>query len=149
VPAEENAPGSSLPTERQAARMRVPEPRHRAARVNMRSKPQDLNTVAMPWVSFEEDRVAILAGQAVRQGNRFVVHSREYVLEGGGRLMPVAGPGLVQLGRGAYRALGLYNTLGLTEEAERQLDLELIVESEREAALRVWRALDAWRQGQG
>src|SRR5262245_43883316 len=127
--------------------MRVPEPRHRAARVSARSKPHDLNTVAMPWVSFEEDRLAILAGHGARDGNRFLVNEREYILEGGGRLFPVAGSGLVQLGRGAYRALGLYNDSGLVEHVERQLDLELIAESERAAARRVWRALDTWRQG--
>jgi len=141
-------PNPNLPTPRQAARMRVPEARHRAARVDLQTKPRNINTVAMPWVSFEDDRQAILAGEAIRVGNRFTVNGREYVLEGEGRLFPVTGAGLVRLGRGAYRALGLYNASGLTVRVERQLDLELITEPEREAARQVWRALDAWRRGE-
>jgi hypothetical protein len=103
----------------------------------------------MPWVNFGEDLAAILAGRATRDGNRFVVNGREYVLEGTGRLCPIAGEGFYQLGRGAYRALGWYNDLGLTGVAEAQLDQQLVREHERETAREVWRALQAWRQRQG
>ena len=65
-------------------------------------------------------------------------------MEGDGRLIPIAGDGLVTLGRGAYRALGQYNVTGLTAASELQLDLDLVREDEREAARRVRRALDAW-----
>jgi hypothetical protein len=143
-------PNPNLPTARQAARMRVPEARHRASRVGRRSTVHsDLNTVAMPWVDFGKDLADILGGRAIRDGNRFVVNGREYVLEGGGRLCPVSGSGLVQLGRGAYRALGWYNDLGVTEVAEDHLDSARVVETEREHARVVWRALHAWRQRQG
>ena len=87
-----------------------------------------VNTVAMPWVDFGEDLEAILSGHAIRDGNRFVVNGREYLLEGGGRLCPTVGEGLYQLGRGAYRALGWYNALGLTGLAETQLDQQLVRE---------------------
>lgn len=99
----------------------------------------------MPWVNFGQDLAAILAGHAVRNGNRFRVNGREYMLEGGGRLYPVSGDGLVQLGRGAYQALGLYNDIGLTEMAETQLDLAKVREDERAMARAVWRALQAWQ----
>jgi hypothetical protein len=146
VEEEERSPNA--PTERQAARMRIPEARHRASRVSRRSRLHgDVNTVAMPWVDFGEDLRQILAGQAVRDGNRFTVNGRTYLLEGGGRLCPVSGDGFTQLGRGGYRALGLYNGYGLSACAETQLDQERVREDEREAARDVWRSLHAWRQG--
>ena len=130
--------------------MRVPEARHRASRVNRRSKPHgDLNTVAMPWVDFGQDLTAILAGACIRDGNRFVVNGRAYILEGDGRLIPITGEGLIPLGRDAYRALGQYNQTGLTEAAEAQLDLDQVHESERPVAREVWRAIQEWQQRQG
>lgn len=145
----EEEPNPNLPTPRQAARMRLPEPRHRAARVGPRTRVHSVvNTVAMPWVDFGEDLEAILSGHAIRDGNRFVVNGREYLFEGGGRLCPTVGEGLYQLGRGAYRALGWYNALGLTGLAETQLDQQLVREDERDAARQIWLALQAWRQGQ-
>ena len=145
----EEEPNPNLPTPRQAARMRIPEARHRAARVDQFSKSHgDVNTVAMPWVDFGQDLADILAGRAVRDGNRFLVNGRAYMLEGGGRLCPLVGTDLYQLGRGGYRALAWYNELGLTGAAEAQLDLELVREDERTVARDVWRALNAWRQRQ-
>jgi hypothetical protein len=138
-------PNPNLPTERQAARMRVPEPRHRASRVGREARlHSEINTVAMPWVDFGQDLAAILAGLAIRNGNRFIVNGREYLLEGGGRLCPVSGEGLIQLGRGAYRALGWYNDLGMIAAAEEQLDRREIDEVERQRARVVWRALQSW-----
>jgi hypothetical protein len=146
----EEEPNPNLPTERQATRMRLPEPRHRASRVNRRSRTHgEVNTVVMPWVDCGDDLTAILSGDGVRDGNRFVVNGREYLLEGGGRLCPVSGSGFVQLGRGAYSALGWYNDLGVTVAVEAQLDLDGVYETERERAREVWRALQAWRQRQG
>jgi hypothetical protein len=145
----EEEPNPNAPTARQAARMRIPESRHRAARVRQRAQPHgDVNTVAMPWVDFGKDLADILAGRATRNGNHFTVNGREYVLEGGGRLCPVSGVGFVQLGRAAYRALALYNDLGMTTAVEAQLDRDKIDETERERARDVWRALQAWRQEQ-
>jgi hypothetical protein len=136
----------NLPTPRQAAILRQPDARHRAARVTRRSVAHgDINTVAMPWVDFGLDVAAILAGDCIRAGNHFIVNRREYVPEGGGRLCPVSGAGLIQLGRGGYQALGLYNDLGLTEAAETQLDLANVREEERAIARAVWRALQAWQ----
>jgi hypothetical protein len=142
----EEEPNPNLPTPRQAARMRVPEQRHRAERVRRPVRSHGpVNTVAIPWVDFAADLAAILAGKAARQGNRFLVNRREYVLEGGGRLCPVSGDGLIQLGRGAYQALGLYNDLGVSEAAETQLDRAKVRGEERAMARSVWRALQAWQ----
>jgi hypothetical protein len=145
----EDEPNPNLPTARQAAIMRVPEARHRASRVNARTAPRYVNTVAMPWVDFGQDRADILAGRCVRDGNRFRVNGREYMLEGGGRLFPIAGDGLYQLGRGAYRALGRYNEGGLTDAVETQLDQLNIRQEERQVARLIWRALQGWRQERG
>jgi len=103
----------------------------------------------MPWVDFGLDIITILAGAGIRHGNRFIVKGREYVLEGGGRLIPIAGEGLVPLGRGVYRALGQYNETGLTVASELQLDRDLVREEEREVARQVRRALEEWELRQG
>jgi hypothetical protein len=131
-------PNPNAPTARQAARIRIPEARHRATRVGRRSQPHGrVNTVALPWVDFHQDLADILAGGATRDGNRFDVNGRTYVLEGGGRLYPLSGEGLVQIGRGAYRALGMYNNWGLTEIAEVRLAQARIREDERAVARQI------------
>jgi hypothetical protein len=140
-------PNPNAPTERQAAILRPPNARHRASTLDHRTKGRRaINTVAMPWVDFGRDVEAILAGECIREGNRFTVNGRVYVLEGEGRLFPVRGDGLHQLGRGAYRALGLYNSGGITETVELALDRELIREDERQIARVIWRELQAWRE---
>jgi hypothetical protein len=145
----EEEPNPNAPTARQSAILRPPSSRHRAERVNLRTQPHGgVNTVAMPWVDFNQDIAAIRAGQCVRDGNRFIVNHREYVMEGGGRLYPTSGEGLIQLGRGAYVALGWYNHVGLTEAAEAELDRNQIVEDERERAREIWTALQEWRRRQ-
>lgn len=127
--------------------MRLPDPRHRAERVRVPPRPHgDVNTVAMPWVDFNHDLADIRASRCVRDGNRFVVSGREYVMEGDGRLFPTTGEGLHQLGRGAYRALAWYNSYGLTAAVEDQLVQDLVTEDERERAREIWRTLQDWRQ---
>jgi hypothetical protein len=103
----------------------------------------------MPWVDFGQDVAAILVGDCIREGNRFVVNGRVYTLESGGRLFPSSGDGLVRLGRGAYRALGMYNDEGVTEAAEMKLDRAGIREDERQVARQIWQALQVWRQEHG
>ena len=103
----------------------------------------------MPWVDFGQDLAAILAGRAVRDGNRFDVNGRAYMLEGEGRLCPLSGEGLIQLGRGAYRALGIYNAWGLTNEAEIRVGRARIQEGERQVARQIWLALQVWQQEHG
>ncbi|MFN8637583.1 MAG: hypothetical protein U0893_27335 [Chloroflexota bacterium] len=143
-------PNPNLPTPRQAAIMRPPSARHRAERIDRNTHPHgDVNTVAMPWVDFNEDVQAIREGRAFRDGNRFVVNGREYVLEGNGRLFPTTGAGLYRIGRGAYRALGRYNEGGLVAAVEAQLDEMHIREDERRVARTLWRAIRDWKQEQG
>jgi hypothetical protein len=96
--------------------------------------------VVESWVDLPADIDAINRGQATRNGNRFSINGREYVSKGDGGSYPVSGPGVHQLGRGAFKALGVYNELGMTHAAERQLDLQGIRPEEREDAARAWLA---------
>lgn len=92
------------------------------------------------WVDMRADIDAINRGDATRDGNRFSINGRLYVSKGDGGSFPVSGPGVHQLGRGAFKALGVYNELGMTDAAERQLDLQGIGPDERAAAARAWLA---------
>ncbi|MFN8637588.1 MAG: hypothetical protein U0893_27360 [Chloroflexota bacterium] len=146
----EDDPNPNAPTARQAAILRPPHARHRAERVSARSFPHgDVNTVAMPWVDFAEDLRLIRAGECVRDGNRFVVNGREYVMEGNGRLFPTSGDGFIQLTRKAYLALGWYNQFGVTSTVEARIVLERVTEDERRQARLIWQIVQEWRRRQG
>ncbi|MDP8921524.1 MAG: hypothetical protein M3O34_01450 [Chloroflexota bacterium] len=141
----EQEPNPNAPTERQGI-PRGPDRRHYAERLTRRSQRHMAeNTVIMPWVDVAADLGAIRAGLARRDGNRFVVNRRTYVLKPGGRLYPVEGAGLHRLSRGPYRALALYNDPELRMDPERMLDLEGVSEEDREVARRLKRAIDEWR----
>jgi hypothetical protein len=129
----------NAPTARQGI-PRVPDRRHFLARVGRGTPPNtDVNTVIMPWVDVMADVEDIRAGRAIRTGNRFVVNHRTYILEPGRRLFPRDGDGFYQLGRGAYRALALYNDSVPGVDVEVMLDLEQIPIQERELARRLRR----------
>lgn len=117
------------------------DPRHRLVSVTQNSFVKDENTVYEPAVDVLADVAGINRGEAIRRGEFFLLPSgRLYGQEGSGRLYPIDGPGLHRLGRGAYRALGVYNEFGLSGQAEGLLDRRGIVQEEREAARRAWRA---------
>jgi hypothetical protein len=103
----------------------------------MRRRP--LNSVIEPSIDVESDIKAINQGTAIRRGNTYEIHGRRYGVEQNGRAYPIDGPGIHQLGRGAYRALQLYNEHGLSPDADRMLDLEKIDAEERERARHLWR----------
>jgi hypothetical protein len=100
----------------------------------------------MPWVDVAADVGAIRAGLAIRDGNRFVVNDRTYVLESGGRLYPVTGEGFHRLTRAQYRALALYNDVDLRMDPDRMLDLEGVTGEDRVVARHLKRAIDEWRR---
>ena len=65
-----------------------------------------------------------------------------YGLEPSGTLFPITGEGFFQLSRGAYVALGVYRTHGLTERAEQIVaKLHNVGPIERSEALAVFRAV--------
>jgi hypothetical protein len=121
-----------------ARSVRPPHPRHFLARVRQTTLTKARNTVLESWVDVAADVGAINAGWARRQGDQFLVNGRLYGLEPNGRIYPISGAGVHQLGRGAFNALGVYNQFGRSERAEEILDLMRIGTEEREQALRAW-----------
>lgn len=118
----------------------LPLPRHRLSAVTQRTLTRAVNSVIEPTVDAAADIAAINRGEAVRHGDRYTVNGRVYGVEEGGRAYPVAGPGIYQLGRGAFKALGIYNQFGLTDRSEAILDEMGIVPAERLAGREAWRA---------
>lgn len=74
-----------------------------------------------PRVNVAEDVAAINRGEGVRDRNTFTVDKRTNGRESSGTLYPMTGDGFHQLSRGASAALGVYRTIGFTEQAERVL----------------------------
>jgi hypothetical protein len=98
-------------------RLRISQ-RHFIGRVRQSSLARVRNTVIEPWVDVGGDLAAIGAGAAVRVENRLLVNGRTYGIEASGTLYPIAGPGFQFLDRAAFKALGVYNQLGDSAEAE-------------------------------
>lgn len=86
------------------------------------------------------DVAAINRGEAIRRGEQYLVNGRRYVMEATGRLYPVDGVGLRPLSRAAYKALGVYNTFGMSARAEGILDAMKVGENERIPARAAWQA---------
>jgi len=120
--------------------LRAPAKRHWATRVGQSTLAKNMNTVIEPGVDVAGDVAKINAGLAQRTSESFVVDSRIYAVHGE-TLYPVSGPGFHQLNRGAFKALGVFNTLGRTLRATEILDRMGISMSERAAAAEVWEAI--------
>lgn len=120
--------------------MRPPSRRHQLARVNQRTVAKARNSVIESWVDVQADIDAINAGRAIAQGNMYTVNGRTYGVEPNGTNYPISGPGIHMLERGAFRALGVYNTCGRSERAEAILDAMGIRPGERARALAAWRS---------
>lgn len=123
--------------------LRPPAARHFITRVRQGTfvRNRQPNTVIEPGVDVAADVQAINAGQAIRQGDRFVVHGRTYGHHDG-TLYPISGLGFHRLDAGAYKALGVYNQFQHQdpERAREILDKMGISEEQRAAALAAWRA---------
>lgn len=117
-----------------------PNPRHRLRAVKEGTFATETNSVIEPSVDVAADVAAINRGEATRMGETYIVNERTYRLKSNGRLFPVSGPGIHQLGRGAFKALGVYNRYGVSPRPEEILDLQEIEPAEREAARAAWRA---------
>jgi hypothetical protein len=135
---------SDDPTHFEGLRLRISQ-RHFIGRVRQSSLARDRNTVIEPWVDVGHDLATVRAGGAVRVENRLLVNSRVYGIEASGTLYPIAGPGFQFLDRAAFKALGVYNQLGDTAEAEAVLQrMHGQTAASRRAALA---AYDAGKQG--
>jgi len=112
----------------------MPADRHYVDRIKMGSPRRPKNTIILRNVDIRPDIQAIRMGRAMRDGPYYVINGRYYEMHEGGTTYPVQGPGFVTLDRGASRALGIYNSLGETPEAESMLDREGISPEQRQAA---------------
>lgn len=126
--------GSNLPRRP----LTVPHERHRVERVRQTTRRKPKNSVIAPWVDVPADLDAINRGDGLRRGDTFTINGRTYGMEANGTAFPISGPGIHELDRGAYRALGVYNRLGTTPRAEEILDLERITPEQRRRALEAW-----------
>jgi hypothetical protein len=119
--------------------LKPPASRHYAARVKQKTLAKAQNTVIEPGVDVMADVAAINAGQAVKISGNFVVNGRTYGFHDG-TLFPIAGPGFHQLQRGAFKALGVMNQLGLTDKGNEILDKMGISAEDRAAAKKAYDA---------
>ena len=119
--------------------LRSPNRRHNINSVNQKTVAKEMNTMIEPGVDVAGDVATINAGKATREGNTFIVNGRTYGMHDG-ILYPISGPGFHQLDRGAFKALGVYNTFGDTPRAAEILDKIGMSEAHRQTALNVWRA---------
>jgi hypothetical protein len=99
--------------------------RHALDGINRRTRPDDRNSVVLPWVDMDRDTEQIRVGHAERlPDNRFRINGRTYFVKGIGQgtLVPEDGHGVVVLGRAEMRALiTLVKYGGFAGQAEREL----------------------------
>ncbi|MBO9607258.1 MAG: RHS repeat-associated core domain-containing protein, partial [Paenibacillaceae bacterium] len=117
-----------------------PSVRHYAAKVTQKTLAKESNTVIEPWVDVSADVTAINSGQVTRVGEQFTVNGRTYGFHDN-TLFPISGEGFHPLDRGAFKALGVYNNFGNSEKAKQILDNMGMGEEARNAALKVWEAI--------
>lgn len=113
-------------------RLRQPDRRHHLRRVSRSSLPKGRNTIILPWVDMPGDVRAINDGHGIRTGNTVAIHGQLYGIKPTAVLYPISGHGFMLLDRGAYKALGYYNDLGVTDLAEKELDLASITPQSRQ-----------------
>lgn len=96
--------------------------RHRIQHVRQRTPTRSaITSVVEPWVDMLADTKAINEGQAFREGNTLRIHGRTYGAKISGtksRLYPISGEGVHRLNRNEFKALGVYNDLGISPRVE-------------------------------
>ncbi len=132
---EENTAQTPLPPARVPNRNR-----HMLTRIRRRTLRKRRNVVVDVTVDMQADIDGINRGEATKSGDLWTINGRAYHIEPSGHSWPVSGPGVFPLDRGAFLALGIYNEHGLSQTAERILDLERVSQTARAEARRVWQA---------
>ncbi|WP_197740795.1 hypothetical protein [Tuwongella immobilis] len=100
---------------------------------------KDLNTVIEPGVDVAADVEAINQGLAQRAGDRFIVNGRTYGVHDG-TLYPISGPGLHQLDRGGFKALGVLNKFGDSPRAAEIMQKMGLSQDAIDAGRAAWKA---------
>jgi len=121
-----------------------PNERHFIRKVTQSSTPKDKNTVIESRVDISRDIRDINDGKAKKGSESGVVtwtvNGRTYGTHTDGQLYPLSGSGFHQLNRSAYKALGVYNKFGDTKDAKAILDNMKVSSSDRDAALKAYKA---------
>ena len=113
--------------------------RHYLNKIDQKTVAKNVNTVVEPSVDVADDIKIIKAGQATIENDKFVLPNGRIYGHHNGTLYPISGPGLHQLDRPAFKALGVYNKLGNTLRSEAILNNMGISAEAKNTALQVWR----------
>ncbi|MEV4345305.1 hypothetical protein AB0J83_12585 [Actinoplanes sp. NPDC049596] len=81
--------------------------RHNLNSIRPKNPAKGKNTVVLPGTDVEGDLAEIAAGRGTWEPrtNRYEINGRTYAVEDTGTVIPVAGPGFVNLTRSAYKVL--------------------------------------------
>ncbi len=114
-----------------------PAKRHSIRSVSQKSVAKNKNTVIEAGVNVSDDVAKIDAGEAQKIGDKFIINGRIYGSHNG-TLYPISGPGFHTLDRGAYKALGVFNKFGNSQQAKNILKNMKIGNEQIQDALDVW-----------
>ena len=123
---------------------RRPAKRLSLVHVRQNTVAKELNSVFEPGVDVSGDVRLINQGRATRTGDTYLVNGRTYGVHEG-TLFPISGPGIHQLSRPAFEALGVFNQFGDTARAREILQNmartnPALTPEAIEAGFRAWRA---------
>ncbi|WP_143235183.1 hypothetical protein [Paractinoplanes atraurantiacus] len=87
--------------------LKPPNNRHNVNSIRPQSPPKNKNTIVLPGTDVLGDLAEISAGRGtwIEQANQYEVNGRRYIVESTGTVIPVSGPGFVNLSRPEYRVL--------------------------------------------
>jgi len=114
-----------------------PNSRHFYSSVNQNTVAKDMNSVVLPGVDMNADVSAINSGEVESVNGTYTVNGRTYGVHNG-TLYPMSGNGVHPLDRGAFKALGVFRTFGMSEQTEFILGRMGITDLARGAALEVY-----------
>lgn len=118
-----------------------PSKRHYYNNVNQKTLAKALNSVILPGVDVGADVASINNGEVELVNGTYTVNGRTYGVHEG-TLYPISGDGIYQLDRGAFKALGVYRSFGITERAGLILDRMGMSEMARQIALDVYKTAE-------
>lgn len=118
-----------------------PSKRHYYNNVNQKTLAKALNSVILPGVDVGADVASINNGEVELVNGTYTVNGRTYGVHEG-TLYPISGDGIYQLDRGAFKALGVYRSFGITERAGLILDRMGMSEMVRQIALDVYKTAE-------